>query len=147
MDAATLTELYKIAVEEYRFQVQLNWSRSQYLVGLGVAILAAGVFLLSLDDTGAQWMTAAVFAVGALAALMSIAVTVLQHDYYRAARDRAKRYEEALALAPDLRMDTTPTMSRPAAIDRLGKVVNLLHLLYAVIGVLDLIGVGYAIAR
>lgn len=147
MDNATLADMYKVAVEEYRFQVQLNWSRSQYLLAFSVAILAAGVGLLNLGGGDAQWMTAAVFVVGAVAAVMSIAVTVVQHDYYRAARDRAKRFEAELNVPSALRMDTTPTMRRPAAARRLGKVVNLLYVLYAFIGALDVVGVVYALVR
>jgi uncharacterized membrane protein YidH (DUF202 family) len=147
MEDAMLAELYKTAVEEYRFQVQLNWSRSQYLLAFGVAILASGAGLLKLDGGGAEVMIAAVFAVGVLAAGMSIALTVVQHDYYRSARDRAKRFEEALQVPADLRMDTTPTMTRAVATTRLGKVVNLLYVLFAFIGALDVVGFVYTLAR
>lgn len=37
-----LVDLYKVAVEEYRFQVDLNWKRTQYFLALNVAILGCG---------------------------------------------------------------------------------------------------------
>ncbi|MEJ7741251.1 MAG: hypothetical protein WKF73_01150 [Nocardioidaceae bacterium] len=55
-------------MEEYRFQAQYNWSRTQYLLGFNVAILVAGtvvaarpgrgaalVFLLGAIGCGANW--------------------------------------------------------------------------------------------
>ena len=43
---AELIRLYEIAVEEYRFQVQLNWNRAQYLLGFNTAVIAAGAALI-----------------------------------------------------------------------------------------------------
>lgn len=42
-----LTDLYKIAVEEYRFQVTLNWDRAKYLLGFNTAVITVG--------TGFRW--------------------------------------------------------------------------------------------
>ncbi len=41
-----LVDLYKVAVEEYRFQVDLNWKRTQYFLALNVAILGVGTGLV-----------------------------------------------------------------------------------------------------
>ena len=41
-----LWRLYTHAVEEYRFQVSLNWQRLQYFMGLNVAVLSVGAGLL-----------------------------------------------------------------------------------------------------
>jgi hypothetical protein len=38
-------DLYKNVVDEYRFQVQFNWQRTQYLLAFNAAILAAAVAL------------------------------------------------------------------------------------------------------
>lgn len=42
---AELLRLYEIAVEEYRFQVRLNWNRAQYLLGFNTAVIAVGAGL------------------------------------------------------------------------------------------------------
>ena len=39
-------ELYKIAVEEYRFQVKLNWDRTAYHLTLSSGLIAIAVGLL-----------------------------------------------------------------------------------------------------
>lgn len=49
-----LWQLYKLAIEEYRFQVNLNWQRSQYFLGLNAAIISVGAGLIHLgpqDDS------------------------------------------------------------------------------------------------
>lgn len=42
-----LADLYKSAMEEYRFQASFNWSRTQYLLGPNVAVLTAGTVVSS----------------------------------------------------------------------------------------------------
>lgn len=68
-------DLYRIAVEEYRFQAQFNWSRAQYLLAFNVGILAAATAVASRPGSGA----ALVFALGALAAVLSMLVVRVQH--------------------------------------------------------------------
>ena len=41
-----LLELYRAAVEEYRFQVNLNWDRNKFYVLLNSVIITATSFLL-----------------------------------------------------------------------------------------------------
>jgi hypothetical protein len=40
-----LLDLYRVAVEEYRFQVQLNWDRAKYLLGFNTAVIGVGTGL------------------------------------------------------------------------------------------------------
>jgi hypothetical protein len=42
-DRVPAVDLYKNCVDEYRFQVLHNWSRTQYLLAFNAAILAAAV--------------------------------------------------------------------------------------------------------
>jgi hypothetical protein len=81
-------DLYRIAVEERRFQVAHNWSRAQYLISLGALLLTAGV---ALDRP----LAAVVFAVGAVESLVTRTVIGTEHGYYQAARDREKAIAEA----------------------------------------------------
>ncbi len=41
----THAEIYKAAIDECRFQVLYNWSRTQYFLGFNAVILAAAVGL------------------------------------------------------------------------------------------------------
>jgi hypothetical protein len=100
-------DAYKIAVDEYRFQAQFNWSRTQYLLGLNVVVLVAGTGVASRPGVGA----ALVFAFGALAAALSASVVHTQHGYYRATRAHLQRVEDSLGVPADLRLDTTSTMA------------------------------------
>ena len=138
-----LLELYQSSIDEYRFQVQLNWSRSQYLLAFGVAVLAAGVGLIKVGGSYGSVLTAGVFFVGAVSAGLSIIVTYVQHGYYRSTRDRLRRFEELVNLPRDLRVDTTPTMGSP--IKRIGRVTSMLYLVFWLILAADILGVVVAL--
>jgi hypothetical protein len=84
-------ELYRVAVEERRFEVAHNWSRAQYLLSLGALLLTAGV---ALDRP----LAAVVFAVGAIECLAARTVIATEHQYYRAARDHEKAIARAAGL-------------------------------------------------
>lgn len=98
-------DLYRSAVEEYRFQAQFNWSRTQYLLAFNAAILAAGVALA--HATGA--LAVVVFALGAVAAALTWVVQDVQHAYYRRARDRMRKFEQRLELVEPT--DTTGNLA------------------------------------
>lgn len=98
--------MYKVSVEEYRFQAQYNWSRTQYLLIFNTAILAAASALSAQLGRGA----ALIYLLGAVTAPLSVVVVRTQHDYYRAARDRMKRVEAAYRIPTDQRIDTTATL-------------------------------------
>ncbi len=111
-------DLYKIAVEEYRFQAQYNWSRTQYMLVFNTAILAAASAVASRPGRSA----ALVFLLGAFAACVSVLIVRTQHDYYRAARDRMRRVEAAVGIPPDQRTDSTSTLGgrrRTASVNQL----------------------------
>ncbi|GIF24762.1 hypothetical protein BJ973_007025 [Actinoplanes tereljensis] len=131
-------DLYKSSVEEYRFQVQLNWSRSQYLLAFNVAVVAAGAGLIKVESSTGSILTSGVFVVGAVAAVLSAAVTKVQHSYYRAARGRMQRFEARLGIERELRVDTTPTMG--SRLKRIGRITTMLYLVFAVTAVLDVMG-------
>jgi hypothetical protein len=87
----TLWRLYPQAVDEYRFQVNLNWQRLQYFLGLNVAILSVGAGLLRLGATRPpkpdNTLPGLVFVAGVCLSLASWYLARKQQDYYRAARD------------------------------------------------------------
>jgi hypothetical protein len=138
-----LLDLYKGSVDEYRFQVQLNWSRSQYLLAFNVAIVAAGAGLTKVGSTTGAILTAGVFLVGVVSAALSTAVTKVQHGYYRTARDRMIRFEGLLNLKKELRVDTTPTMG--GKIKRIGRITTMLYIVFVFTAGLDLVGIYVAL--
>jgi len=133
-------DLYKIAVDEYRFQAQYNWSRTQYLLGFNAAVLAAALALVDRSGRGA----ALVFLVGVCAAILSVLVVRQQHDYYRAARNHMSRVEERYQVPVDERLDTTSTLGGRR---RKVSVNQVVHLLLALIAAADLAGGVLALTR
>lgn len=91
-DRDRLWQLYGHAIDEYRFQVNLNWQRLQYFLGLNLAILGVGTGVLRLGtDTQAQpdnTLPALVFVAGVVLSLGSWRLARIQHAYYRTARDQ-----------------------------------------------------------
>jgi hypothetical protein len=133
-------DVYKIAVEEYRFQAEFNWKRTQYLLAFNAAILAAGAGVGARPGSAA----ALVFLLGGVAALMSLQVVSTQHGYYRAARDHMRRLERALDLPEEQRLDTTSTLGgRPSP--RVN-VTGVIRLLFVALAVSHAVGVGVVIS-
>lgn len=132
-------ELYRLAVEEYRFQADFNWSRTKYFLVFSTAILAAGSAL----STRAAEFAIPVFGLGVVASLIAAVVTRVQHDYYRAARQRMTAVEEALGLQPPFVVDTTSTLGGRS---RLLSVQQLVYLLLVAIAVADLCGIALVLA-
>jgi hypothetical protein len=95
-------DIYKTAVEQYRFQAQFNWSRTQFLLTFNAAVLVAATVVASTSGHGEL-----VFALGAVAALLTVGVLRSQHDYYRAARNHLRLIEDTLQLPPHVRLDAT----------------------------------------
>src|SRR5438105_15883899 len=89
-----LLDQYKIAVEEYRFQVKLNADRSRDYVVVNSAIIASGVAL----PGQARWpmLAGTVFSMGLLVAVLAVMGTNTQHGYYRDARNEKKQLAERL---------------------------------------------------
>lgn len=133
-------DIYKVAVDEYRFQAQHNWSRTQYLLALNAGILTAGAAVASQGGRGA----APVFLLGVAAAALTGLAVGTQHDYYRAARDRMRRVEAALKVPEDQRMDTTSTLGDRRRIVSVNFVV---YLLLGSIAAANVVGIGILLGR
>ena len=143
MSEEQLWEQYSRCVDEYRFQVNLNWSRSQYFFVLNVAILVAGVGLLSATDMPAA-VPIVVFIVGAVTAFLSILASKTQHDYYKNIRDLKERIELRLRLG-DLVLRTTPGMGGVRG--RIAKLTTFQQFILALLLVADVTGLGAAIGH
>lgn len=140
--------LYRIAVEEYRFQVNLNWQRSQYFLGLNAAVISVGAGLVRLGppkaiENGAP-LTVAVFLVGLILAVFSIFAVWKQHGYYQTTRDRMLQVGRCLDLGP-LAVASTPG-AMGASRWRL-KVQTVSYAVLAVLACIDLFGAIYVGTR
>jgi hypothetical protein len=81
-----LLDLYKMLIDEYRFQVKLNSDRTQIYLVLNAAILTAGTGLLKLGlpNTLTAIVIAAIFLVGSRVAQIAVRAVKQGHEYYRA---------------------------------------------------------------
>jgi hypothetical protein len=126
-------DLLKLAVDEYRFQAQFNWSRTQYLLAFNAAILTAGSAVAATPGKAA----ALVYLLGVAVAGLSVVAVRTQHDYYRAARDRMRRVEASVGVPHESRVDTTSTLG-----DRTRRVsVNqVVYLILSAVVIADVVG-------
>lgn len=94
-------ELYKIAVDEYRFNVRLGWDRAKFLVTLHSAW--AGV-VAAVHSAGAPHpiVLAALSSIGAAVAYVGVRIIRRSHEYYRRAIYKKTLLEEHLGLTERL---------------------------------------------
>ena len=135
-DALPPIDLYKLAVEEYRFQAQFNWTRTQYLLAFNAAILAAGTAVAG--KFGGYAIP--VFALGVVACILAMLVQRQQHTYYRAARKRMTRIEERLGIVDPV--DTTATLGGRS---RSYSVTNLIYVLTSAIAIANTAALVYSV--
>lgn len=122
-------DLYRIAVEEYRFQVNLNWQRVQYMLGLNALIL---VFAVGQHDS--QYSILAYIA-GAGTAVVSMLWQSVQHGYYRVARDKV------LALGEELEVGDSVVGSTLTARGITGRHLRVRSLLTALLGLFAVLNI------
>lgn len=137
-------DLYRVAIDEYRFQVNLNWNRTQYYLALNIGILGIATGIAKLAGGGSRLLPGALYFVGTLCCLLSLASTHVQQGYYREARDHKARLEAELRLGT-LSLSTTPGMG--SSVRRLGKVTTFNEVLLSVLAVIDLMGIFTIIPR
>ena len=136
-----LLELYKIAIEEYRFQVKLNADRSRDYVVLNSAIIAAAITLLG--QAKLPLLAGTVFVIGIVVALLSILGTDTQHGYYRDTKNAKEQLERRLGIAGLILIKTKPTGSRYR---RFGSVTRFNFVILGLLGTLDVTGAVYGFA-
>jgi len=100
-------DAYKLAVEEYRFQVELNWKRTQYFFVLAVAFVVAAAGLVGANQAVPDVLLAALFLTGITVSAFAWIAEDTQHGYYRAARDHKRDLERRFGLSA-LGPATTP---------------------------------------
>lgn len=136
-----LEHQYDRALDEYRFQVDLNWRRSEYFFVLNVGLLIAAATLFSADDVP-RALVALLFAIGALLAGLSVLANEAQHNYYRSARDLKQELERRMELE-DLAIVTTQGMG--SRLRQLGRVRTFMKIMLIAIALVDLGGAAFVI--
>jgi hypothetical protein len=78
-------DMYKIALDEYRFEVKLNADRTIQFLTLSIAVLSAGVGLLRFGNPGASTaiFVGFIFLCGMAIALLGAKAVLRGHEYYR----------------------------------------------------------------
>lgn len=143
----SLLGLYRIAVDEYRFQVDLNWQRTQHWFTLNLAIASVAIGLLRVStDPGTNLLVGAIFGCGALASIVAAIALNAQHDYYRSVRNHKDRLEHEMGLGR-FALRTTPGMrgERRVGVKRLRRVTTLYTGLLVAVAAVDAGGVAYAL--
>ena len=98
-----LLDLYRIAVDEYRFQVKLNWDRTAYLITLNSGLIAVATGLLKVGSAAVvDLFVAGVFLVGAFVSVVSIKNILTGHRYYRRTILKKTLIEDQLGLTKPL---------------------------------------------
>jgi hypothetical protein len=139
-----LYNLYEYALEEYRFQVNLNWNRTQYYLTLNVGIIGIATGIVQFAKGRVGNLTAGIYLAGAVCCALSILASTTQQSYYRAARDHKAALEDQLALG-DLAIRTTIGMG--SLEKRLGKVTTMLSVVLSVLLLVNLAGVALVLAN
>jgi hypothetical protein len=142
IDRGEVREQYRLALDEYRFQVDLNWRRSEYFFVLNIGVLVAGATLLASQEVP-RVLVGLVFGLGVLLALLSVLANKTQGGYYRSSRDLKASIEKELDLGA-MSIATTPGMG--STVTRLGRVGTFLRTMLIAIALVDALGAGLAIA-
>ena len=99
LKAEQLLELYKIAIEEYRFQVKLNNDRLLHLTVFNIAVLSAGAGLLKVGGPRlGNLFVANIFVAGFCTSVIGARAVRTFHQYYRRTVYKKTVYEELLGL-------------------------------------------------
>ncbi|SPE29141.1 membrane hypothetical protein [Candidatus Sulfopaludibacter sp. SbA6] len=94
-----LFDLYKLAIDEYRFEVRLNWDRSMYYITFNTGVVAAGAGLLKFGDNGiVNLFVAGIFLLGCCSSIMGIFAIRKGHLYYRRSVYKKTLNEDVLGL-------------------------------------------------
>lgn len=100
-DPASLLDLYKIAVDEYRFNVKLGWDRTKFFLGLHTALGGAAVALARAGGNDPVAL-ALLSVVGVSAAFVAFRNITRSHYCYRRAVFKKTLIEDRLGLTRPL---------------------------------------------
>jgi hypothetical protein len=94
-----LLDLYRIALDEYRFEVRLGWDRTMYFLVLNSAIITVATGLLKLDNIPVvDGFVAVIFLFGFGTSVTGSFAISKSHEYYRRTVVQKTRLEDLLGL-------------------------------------------------
>ncbi len=98
-DRPELLRLYELQIQEYRFQVQLNWDRTKhYIVVNGTVVGIAAALAKAGASPSVLGLIALLLLLAALNCFLGAYAIRLGHTYYREIRRRKTVFEKALGL-------------------------------------------------
>jgi hypothetical protein len=98
-----LFELYKIALDEYRFQVKLNWDRTTFHLSLNSGLIAISTGLLKIGSASPVTLAVAgVFFMGMCVSAIGVVTVLKGHEYYRNTIVKKTLLEDLLGLTKPL---------------------------------------------
>jgi hypothetical protein len=98
-----LIDLYKIAIEEYRFEVKLNWDRTVFYFTLNSGLIAIATGLLRINTVPVlNLLVAAVFFVGFCVSSVGVKAVRQGHSYYRRTIVKKTLIEDLMGLTVPL---------------------------------------------
>lgn len=134
-------QLYLAALQNYQFQVNLTWSRTQYCLTLNAALVSVAAGLIRLDNEAGKVLVGAVFAVGFSASMFSILALDVGRSYYVPVMQRMRILEARLGIQ-EYGVRTTAEQGGPT---RRMNITHSLKVLFFGIAVIDAGGVLYAL--
>ena len=129
-----LLELYKAALEDYRFQVQLNWGRSQYLLVLNLALISAATGIVQLGRGEISILVGFIYLIGVFFSIFSISALQSQRKFYRAARDQKQWFEDQLELGAAA---ITPAEHSTTKISKIWTFKAFVNFMFVLLGILN----------
>ncbi len=138
-----LFELYKLALDDYRFQVQLNQDRSRYFLVLNLTVIGIATGVVQLGQGTISILVAILYATGFLFCIFSIFALEAQRKFYRSARDQKMYFEERLELGP---ASITPVDRAEGKASKLTTFKGFVNFMFVGLAVLNLVGAGFVIA-
>lgn len=138
-----LLQLYLATLDDYKFQVNLTWSRMQYCLTLNAALLSIAATLFKVGSHASNFFVGCILIAGFVMTVFSMLAVRAGRAYYLPVIDRMKRLEAALAI-DEFGMRNTPEQGGPA---RRLTVTRLLTGLLIALGIVDLLGVAYIALR
>jgi len=150
-----LQKQYELVLQEYRFQVQLNWDRAKHFLIFNAAIFAAAVALYKNGATPAAKVgIALLLALCAVNSFVGRQAVAQGHEMYREIRATKTKLEKALDLGEyaivstqgmkrehDQAAEGTPDVSKA----RPTSITNQIRVLLLAIGMSSTIGAIYAL--
>lgn len=98
-----LFDLYRVALDEYRFEVKLNWDRTVYYISLNSGVISVATGFSKLGGAPAiDLLVATLFFVGMLLSAIGVGAIRRGHEYYRRTIVQKTLLEDHLGLTKEI---------------------------------------------